>query len=199
MVCVQIFRARPTQQNKGKSCVNCVYNSLLFVFVGRQYILGLLRKMFYFNRRVDRSRKANGVAFMLTWFESCWWLLVWTLRKLVRFQVLTAASMKFRFVFLDVLPCKIIVDRRFRGTCCLHQHRPDDGGSTYLWNVGRQIFYTVVHPRKQIWTSKTYLWSYCQWRRNSLATPCERLWRYPKSNVFNSMFWITWRTFQHLL
>jgi hypothetical protein len=38
----------------------------------------------------------------------------------VRFQVLTAASMKFRFVFWDVLPCKITVDRRFRGTCCLH-------------------------------------------------------------------------------
>jgi hypothetical protein len=28
----------------------------------------------------------------------------------VRFQVLTAASMKFRIVFWDVLPCKIIVD-----------------------------------------------------------------------------------------
>jgi hypothetical protein len=27
----------------------------------------------------------------------------------VRFQVLTAASMKFRFVLWDVLPCKIIV------------------------------------------------------------------------------------------
>jgi hypothetical protein len=38
----------------------------------------------------------------------------------VRFQVLTAASMKFRIVFWDVLPCKIIVDRRFRDTCCLH-------------------------------------------------------------------------------
>jgi hypothetical protein len=38
----------------------------------------------------------------------------------MRFQVLTAASMKFRFVFWDVLPCKIIVDRRFRGMCCLH-------------------------------------------------------------------------------
>jgi hypothetical protein len=32
----------------------------------------------------------------------------------VRFQVLTAASMKFRFVFWDILPCKIIVDRRLR-------------------------------------------------------------------------------------
>jgi neutral trehalase len=33
----------------------------------------------------------------------------------VRFQVLTAASMTFRIVFWDVLPCKMIVDRRFRG------------------------------------------------------------------------------------
>jgi hypothetical protein len=24
---------------------------------------------------------------------------------------------------------------------------PDDGGSTYLLNVGRQLFYTAVHPR----------------------------------------------------
>jgi hypothetical protein len=34
-------------------------------------------------------------------------------------------SVKFRFVFWDVLPCKIIVDRRFRGTCCLH-HQGDE-------------------------------------------------------------------------
>jgi hypothetical protein len=40
--------------------------------------------------------------------------------NVVRFQVLTAASMKFRIVFWDVLPCKLIVDRRFRGTYCLH-------------------------------------------------------------------------------
>jgi hypothetical protein len=45
----------------------------------------------------------------------------------------------FRFVFWDVLSCKIIVDRRFRGTCCLH-HRPDDGRSTYLWNIGWQQY-----------------------------------------------------------
>jgi hypothetical protein len=40
--------------------------------------------------------------------------------------------MKFRFVFWDVLQCIIIVDRRFRGTCCLHNQGPVDGGSTYL-------------------------------------------------------------------
>jgi hypothetical protein len=32
---------------------------------------------------------------------------------IVRFQVLTAASMKFRILFWDVLPCKIIVDNYF--------------------------------------------------------------------------------------
>jgi hypothetical protein len=44
----------------------------------------------------------------------------------------------FRIVFWDVLPCKNIVDRRFI--------IPDDGGSMHLWNVGRQLFYTAVHP-----------------------------------------------------
>jgi hypothetical protein len=39
----------------------------------------------------------------------------------VRFQVLTAASMKFRFVFCDVLPCKIIVDNYFTW-----QYMPED-------------------------------------------------------------------------
>jgi hypothetical protein len=34
----------------------------------------------------------------------------------------------FRIVYLDV---------------------PDDGGSTHLLNVGRQLFYTAVHPRRQ--------------------------------------------------
>jgi hypothetical protein len=44
---------------------------------------------------------------------------------IVRFQVLTAASMMFS---------------------------PDDGGSTHLWNVGGQSFYTAVQPRRQLWT-----------------------------------------------
>jgi hypothetical protein len=38
----------------------------------------------------------------------------------VKFQILTAASMKFR-VFWGVLPySQTDVDRRFRGACCLH-------------------------------------------------------------------------------
>jgi hypothetical protein len=36
---------------------------------------------------------------------------------------------------------------RVRGTCCLHHQGWD------LWNVGRQLFYTAVHPRRQFWTS----------------------------------------------
>jgi hypothetical protein len=47
----------------------------------------------------------------------------------VRFKVLTAASMMFRVVFWDILPCKMIVDRRFRGAYCLHftqQYIPED-------------------------------------------------------------------------
>jgi hypothetical protein len=39
---------------------------------------------------------------------------VWFKRfREVRFQVLTAASMMFRAVFWVILPCKMIVDRRF--------------------------------------------------------------------------------------
>jgi hypothetical protein len=42
-------------------------------------------------------------------------------RSFMRFQVLTAASM-IRAVFWVILPCKMIVDRRFRGAYCLHHH-----------------------------------------------------------------------------
>jgi hypothetical protein len=35
---------------------------------------------------------------------------------------------------------------------------PDYGGSTYLWNVGRQLFYTAVHPTRQFWTSYLPPW-----------------------------------------
>jgi hypothetical protein len=30
--------------------------------------------------------------------------------------------------------------------------------STHLWNVGRQSFYTAVHPRRQLWTSYPPPW-----------------------------------------
>jgi hypothetical protein len=34
----------------------------------------------------------------------------------------------------------------------------DDGGSTHLWNGGRQSFYTAVQPRRQLWTSYSPPW-----------------------------------------
>jgi hypothetical protein len=43
----------------------------------------------------------------------------------VRFQVLTAASMKFR-VFWHIAPCsQVEVDRCFRGAYCRHHNRPE--------------------------------------------------------------------------
>jgi hypothetical protein len=54
---------------------------------------------------------------------------------LVRFQVLTAMSMKMT-VFWDIAPCSLVeINLYFRGTYCLHHqsdHRPDDGGSKHL-------------------------------------------------------------------
>jgi hypothetical protein len=59
----------------------------------------------------------------------------------------TAARMKFRVLWYVLPYSQFDVDRRFRS------HRPDDGGSTHLWNVGRhRIENTAVHPRR-IWTS----------------------------------------------
>jgi hypothetical protein len=35
---------------------------------------------------------------------------------------------------------------------------PDDGGSTHLWNIGRQSFYAAIYPRRQLWTSYLPPW-----------------------------------------
>jgi hypothetical protein len=54
--------------------------------------------------------------------------------ELMRFQVLTATSMKMT-VFWDVAPCSLVAtDRRFRGVHCLH-HQGDE--------------YKVHHYRRQ--------------------------------------------------
>jgi hypothetical protein len=53
----------------------------------------------------------------------------------------------------------------------------DDGGSTHLWNVGRQSFYTAVYPRRQLWRYEWDLkllqrwicrWTCGLWRRLGL-------------------------------
>jgi hypothetical protein len=48
----------------------------------------------------------------------------------MRFQVLTAASMKFRIVFWDVLPCKIIVDNYIT-----RQYIPEDNSERYEFKL----------------------------------------------------------------
>jgi hypothetical protein len=66
-------------------------------------------------------------------------------------QQQTGNLLKFR-VFWDVAPCRLVeVDRSFRDVYCLHYHydRPDVGGSTHFWNVGKlQRVYTALHPRR---------------------------------------------------
>jgi hypothetical protein len=69
----------------------------------------------------------------------------------------------------------------------------DDGGSTHLWNVGRQLFYTAVYPRRQFWTTETMVVV-----TKSLLEQCER-WYLMTHNVVtttiehmtieNSDFW----------
>jgi hypothetical protein len=82
--------------------------------------------------------------------------------QLVRFLVLTAAGEYGDECLLDVAPCTLVKGYwRFRGTCCLHHHRPDDGGSKDLWNVGKLLpDYTVLQPRRQ--QSLTKLVSFTQ-------------------------------------
>jgi hypothetical protein len=66
------------------------------------------------------------------------------LKPSVRFQVLTAASMKFR-VFLDETPCSHVeVDRRFRGAYCLH-HKGDETVRTSELSANLN-----VNPRRYI-------------------------------------------------
>jgi hypothetical protein len=53
------------------------------------------------------NHEKEGFFMSIAMFVKPWWSSVG-----VRFQVLTATSMKFRFVFWDVLLCKIIVDQK---------------------------------------------------------------------------------------
>jgi hypothetical protein len=59
----------------------------------------------------------------------------------MRFQVLTAASMMFRVVFWDILPCKMIVDRRFRGAYCI----PHQGWKKTTLNIK---FYVILNSER---------------------------------------------------
>jgi hypothetical protein len=73
----------------------------------------------------------------------------------VRFQVLTAASMKM-VVFWVVAPCSLVMNR------------PDVGGSKHLWNVGKLLpDYRAQQPRRQLYLWNSSLWSFLQAPVNS--------------------------------
>jgi hypothetical protein len=69
------------------------------------------------------------------------------LKKKVLFQM-------FRIVFWDVLPCKIIVDRRFRGAYCLHHQGSSQKtilniilAAVRTWNL---TYFSRVLPKEKI-------------------------------------------------
>jgi hypothetical protein len=78
----------------------------------------------------------------------------------VRFQILTAASMKFKNILARFLTCRHplpIGQPKFTRTADSHNvlsfrarliHCPDDGGSTHVTNVGQLRDYKALHPRR---------------------------------------------------
>jgi hypothetical protein len=65
-------------------------------------------------------------------------------RYLVRFQVLTASSMKIR-AFWDIAPCSLVgIDLRFRSAYCLHHHGDIIFLSISLLSWESQISYTII-------------------------------------------------------
>jgi hypothetical protein len=92
----------------------------------------------------------------------------------LRFQVPTAASMKFRIVFWDVLPCRIISDRRFRGTCCFHhqgwdEHVPLKRRSTIILHgsISQKIILSIIIINLLMIITKWYPQAY--WIQNRLS------------------------------
>jgi hypothetical protein len=70
--------------------------------------------------------------------------------KIVGSEVHTVVSKKMA-VFWVVEPYSLVeVYQRFRGPCCQVTHCRDDGGSKYLWNVGKLLpDHTALQPRRQ--------------------------------------------------
>jgi hypothetical protein len=87
----------------------------------------------------------------------------------VRFQVITAASMKFRILW-DVLPCsQVDVDRRFRGAYCLH-HQSDAARtsetSIYIYLTTRQ--YIPEDSKLQLYVQLFSKHTLYRWIRDAL-------------------------------
>jgi hypothetical protein len=67
---------------------------------------------------------------------------------------------------------------------CLGLLIPDDGGSTHLWNVGWQSFYTAVQPRRQLWTSKNLVVKSTMFRHRSIH---KYTWTTPDGQTHNQI------------
>jgi hypothetical protein len=83
--------------------------------------------------------------------------------EIVRFEVFTSVTMK-NTVFWDVALCSSCVNRRFGGTFRLRMQTaatclrwflergffyPEDGGDTFLRNIGSHKIYTAPHPTRR--------------------------------------------------
>jgi hypothetical protein len=64
-------------------------------------------------------------------------------------------NLKFRIVFWDVLPCKVIVYRRIRGTCFLHHQRWLDNYFTRQY-IPEDISEPHTHRRENL---KSHKWN----------------------------------------
>jgi hypothetical protein len=85
-------------------------------------------------------------------------------------------TLKFKFVFWDVLPYKIIVGRRFRGTCCLHHQGPLKRRSTIILHGSTSqktnLNFILAAVRTWILTS-----TYFPWLNGRMWQPCTALFR----------------------
>jgi hypothetical protein len=91
--------------------------------------------------------------------------------RFVRFEVFTAVTMN-NAVFWDVASCKYCVNRRFGGTYRLHLQgirirergtsvsrwlQTEEGGDTFIRNVGLHNIYMAPHPRRRHYSNETFV------------------------------------------
>jgi hypothetical protein len=75
---------------------------------------------------------------------------------------------QFRIVFWDVLPCKMIVDWRFRGAYCLHHHLtrqyiPEDNSEHHTRrreNLKSRIFFSFILPWNLVTSPRKFTFSF---------------------------------------
>jgi hypothetical protein len=83
--------------------------------------------------------------------------------------------LQFRIVFWDVLPCKIIVDRRFRGTYFLHHQGWRQFWTSHSppWKLEISQYYSIVAQRTWFWSMKLHSsWrDYSLWVRYEMFLP----------------------------